>query len=103
MRGHLQDAQAETNASFEEFMAESTKAEWASAKRQLFDALLPRGAGSAAARLDGMSLSPSRPADAFSSPFRALPAGVDCVQLSFLDASMRIVRGCGAHRVSLEI
>ena len=76
-----QDAQAETNASFEEFMAESTKAEWASAKRQLFDALLPRGAGGAAARLDGMSLSPTRPTSAFASPFRVIPAGASGVQV----------------------
>ena len=70
-----QDAQADTNASFEEFMAECADAEWAAAKRQLFDALLPGGAGGAAARLDGMSLSPGRPAAAFASPFGAAAAG----------------------------
>ncbi len=63
-------------------MAESTEAEWASAKRQLFDALLPRGAGGAAARLDGMSLSPTRPASAFASPFRVMPAGATLCQVS---------------------
>ena len=57
-------------------MAECTEAEWAGAKRQLFDALLPGGAGAAAARLDGMSLSSARPAGAFASPFGTAAAGV---------------------------
>ena len=58
-------------------MAECNEAEWAAAKRQLFDAILPGGAGggagSAASRLDAMSLTPSRAPAAFASPFGQTP------------------------------
>ena len=54
-------------------MAECNEAEWAAAKRQLFDAILPggvgSGAGAAAGRLDAMSITPSRSPAAFASPF----------------------------------
>lgn len=39
----MQEAQRETNARFEEYMADSMEAEWAQDKRQLFDAVLPSG------------------------------------------------------------
>lgn len=52
-------------------MAECNEAEWAAAKRQLFDAILPGGggAGAATSRLDAMSLTPTRSPAAFASPF----------------------------------
>ena len=50
-------------------MAECMEAEWAAAKRQLFDLILPGGAGGAASRMDAMGLTPSRSPAAFASPF----------------------------------